>query len=130
VEKDRVLNEKVAGIFGLELCSSGKRRELRPWLMDRSSGWFTMDQGHGHGGELAGAPTPSRFRPWRPDVRWGKGRGRYGGSVLPGAEAWEAARRRHTSGVVEGRRRRVGGQGCFYRGGGKKRGRGAFNGQR
>jgi hypothetical protein len=40
VEKDRGLNEKLAGLFGLELFSNGKRRELGPWLMDRGSGRF------------------------------------------------------------------------------------------
>jgi hypothetical protein len=98
VEKDRGLNEKLAGLFGLELFSNGKRRELGPWLMDRGSGRFTVDQGHGHGGELAGAPAPGRFWPQEPDVRFGKGRGRYRGSVLPLTEAWEAARRQHTGG--------------------------------
>jgi hypothetical protein len=64
VEKDKGLNEKLARIFGLELFSNGERCDLGPWLMDRGSGRFTVDQGHGHGGELTGAPTPGRLRPW------------------------------------------------------------------
>jgi hypothetical protein len=118
VEKVRGLNDKVAAIFGLELFSNGKMCELGPWLMDRGSGRFTMDQGHGHGGELTRASIPGRFQPWGPDMRWGKGRGLYGYSILHITEAWEVARGWRTSGgalaqngdgvgVVGDRRRRV-----------------------
>jgi hypothetical protein len=62
-EKDKGLNEKVARIFGFKLFSNGKRCELGPWPMDRGSGRFTVDQRHGHGGELTRAPVPGRFRP-------------------------------------------------------------------
>jgi hypothetical protein len=128
VEKDRGLNEKVAGIFCFELFSNGKRRELGPWPMNRSTGQFTVDQGHGLGRELVGALAPSRFRTWGPDASCGKGRERYGGSVLPIAEAWEAVSRRRTSGdvsawkgdgvnIVGNRRRIVGGVGSFIGGG-------------
>jgi hypothetical protein len=66
--------------------------------MDRGSGWFTMDQGHGHGGEHAGALVPGRFWPWGPDARWVKGRGLYRDSILPITEAWEEAVGRRTGG--------------------------------
>jgi hypothetical protein len=101
VEKDRGLNKKVAGIFGFKLFSNGKRRELGPWLMDHGSGQFTMDQRHGHDGELVGAPAPGRFQPRGPNASWGKERGCYGGSILPITEAWEAARRRRTEAVFQ-----------------------------
>jgi hypothetical protein len=75
VEKDRVLNENVAGIFYFKLFSNGKRRELGPWPMDRSSGRFTVDQGHGDGGVLTRALAPGWFQSWGLDASWGKGRG-------------------------------------------------------
>jgi hypothetical protein len=59
-------------------------------------------------------------------VRWGKGRGLYGDSIVPITEAWEAVRGWCTSGgtsaqngintgIVEDRRQRVGGVGSFTR---------------
>jgi hypothetical protein len=87
----------VARIFGFELFSNGKRCELGPWPMDHGSSQFTVDQGYGHGTELAGALAPSPFRQRGPDVSWGKeGATR----VLPITEAWEAVRRQCTGGGV------------------------------
>jgi hypothetical protein len=82
-----------------------------------------VDQGHGHGGEHAGALVPGRFWPWGPDARWVKGRGLYRDSILPITEAWEEAVGRRTCGRAlaqngddigtVGDRRRVVGVGSF-----------------
>jgi hypothetical protein len=111
-------------ISARDLFPNRKCCGLGPWSMDRVSGRFTVDQGHDHGGELTEAPIPGRLRPWGPDARWGKGRGRYGDSISPITEAWEVMRGRHTggdasakdgngAGTVGNRRRRVGGVVCF-----------------
>jgi hypothetical protein len=108
MERDRGLNEKVTRIFGLELFSNGKRCELGPWIMDHGFGRFPMDPGHGHGGELVGAPVLDRFQQRGPHVRWGKGRGHYGGfyfAYYRGMGGGASARKGDDMGVVEGRRR-------------------------
>jgi hypothetical protein len=90
----------VAGRFGFKLFSNGERHGLGPWPMDHGSSQFTVDQRHGHGRELIGAPAPGRFRPQGANLSWGKGTWCYGGSVLPITEAWEAARRWCTGGGI------------------------------